>query len=603
MKSLKFTIFLKLCTLIVILGYTSSIYAQLGCCDINAASPSAPTTIGVTTYTTVDVDMYLDPTYGCEAVLSKATIPNITASYPNCTRWTFWRAVPTGAYPATPTDLISSGAAVTFNTALQQYNQVVFNVDSLLFHNANAVAPYSNTTRDIYYYVTVSNPNNPTCMSHPIMLRINLFDNIAPTVTCPSPITQTHTIACNDNIEYLCPGDLVLSDLSDNCSDEEDLTYMIEITDACGTTFGPFTEDDFLATYDCSLTDGFPFQVGLNTISHIVTDQFGNESSCITEVIIKRPDPVIGCNPGPITVALPGLNYDGRDTAYLFGNAFLSFFDDPCISGAEILTPAGTPGGYHVRLSFNPTDISSFKDTLTLTCPDVNQLRTVYIRIFDEDAIDCAGNPISRYSDYCPSTVRLIDTHGPRIICPPAVSIECDDVSVGTSPTGLYNYFRSLPTSISASQDSLKVWPRVSDNCNNLTVTYYDSIPNVLGSNCYSIYRIWTVTDNNLQFSTFASSKCIQQISIYDITRPTITSITGPATYYCTNPLPQVNLVLSDNCASATDLSNQLEVLSTISTQATALNNYSHYNYSVTRNYRVHDNCGNFRDTFHITSY
>jgi predicted nucleic acid-binding Zn ribbon protein len=117
-----------------------------------------------------------------------------------------------------------------------------------------------------------------------------------------------------------------------------------------------------------------------------------------------------------------------------------------------------------------------------------------------------------------------------------------------------------------------------SDNCDDeLNITFNEStVPAECG---YSIYRVWTATDN-CQNTLVVD----QLITITDLTNPVLYNVPADVTIECGNDIPSIStdVYATDNCVE------DVNILVTEETVDLACG------YQIVRMYRAYDDCGNF---------
>jgi uncharacterized repeat protein (TIGR01451 family) len=171
------------------------------------------------------------------------------------------------------------------------------------------------------------------------------------------------------------------------------------------------------------------------------------------------------------------------------------------------------------------------------------------------------------------------DITSPTISCPAPRTVRC----AADVPAYVNNY-----------GDFVAAGGSVTDNCSSTCTVVWvsDDISNQNCTNQYTITRTYRATDANGNSAT-----CQQTITVNDDVSPAIASCPSPVSVKCTKdvPVPVANYAsfnslggsASDNCTA----SNLLVVLF----QSDAITNQSCSNrYTLTRTYRVEDECGNF---------
>ncbi|MDZ4749401.1 MAG: hypothetical protein SH808_13015, partial [Saprospiraceae bacterium] len=126
-------------------------------------------------------------------------------------------------------------------------------------------------------------------------------------------------------------------------------------------------------------------------------------------------------------------------------------------------------------------------------------------------------------SDTCVQVITVIDTVAPILICPPFITIQCDE---STDPSN---------TGMATASDACDPTPEV---------TYIDIPKSGPCPQQYTIDRIWFGTDSCGNTSIF----CRQEIQIIDTTPPVITC-PADLTMECSDPLPNDSPTATDNCS------------------------------------------------------
>ncbi|MGB4846546.1 MAG: hypothetical protein WBP41_01440, partial [Saprospiraceae bacterium] len=419
------------------------------------------------------------------------------------------------------------------------------------------------------YRATDACGNFATCTQ-----TITVFDNIAPLITCPPPIT----VSCANMVPTANPG-LVTS--TDNCNGVVTNTFVVDV----------------ISGQTC---------VNRFTISRIyrATDVCGNSSTCTqTITVFDNTPPTIAC-PGDVTVQcanqvpLPSTtsvttsdNCGGVATVTFVSDVFsnqicTNRFDitrtyrafDECGNSATCaqnihvfdttppsitcpvnttvqcasLVPIPNPGLVIATDNCNGLATVTFVDDVisAQTCINRYNVTRTY------RAIDECGN-----SATCSQTITVFDNTAPFIMCPGNITVQC------ASQVPLPN-----PTLVTAS-----------DNCNGLaTVSFVDDvISNQTCTNRYNVTRTYRAIDE-----CGNSASCSQTITVFDNTIPFI-MCPGNVTVQCASQVPTPNTALvtaSDNCNGPASVTFVNDVI----TNQTCTNRYN-----VIRTYRATDECGN----------
>ncbi len=381
---------------------------------------------------------------------------------------------------------------------------------------------------------------------------IAISDNVAPSMTCPAPLT----VGCDNGInpkltgepsaiDNCTPGELLKFSYTDiiegkiDCSGYGTVTRTWLVEDLCGNvsscvqiinvepingpkiicpgdlTIGcdeslePSNTGVATATTDCqkpgeiaiTYQDNFTGQTGCNGTGALVrtwiaTDPCGVSSTCRQVITITDSEPpVINC-PGDIV-----------------------------ISCEESSAPAST-GLPETSDNCTPRDkmVVSYKDDLSkLTgCNGTGSITRTWT------ATDLCGQ-----SAVCTQTIAIRDEKVPVIVCAADVTISCEE-SLNPTNTGR---------------------PVVSDNCSSvseLKVTYADDVSGL--NKCGGtgvVKRTWTVED-----ACGFKSTCTQNITIQDTKVPKLTCPAEIIISCDQDPSPSLTgqPTVSDNCSGGSDL-------------------------------------------------
>ncbi|CAA6799935.1 MAG: Proprotein convertase P-domain protein [uncultured Aureispira sp.] len=307
-----------------------------------------------------------------------------------------------------------------------------------------------------------SSNNTASCVT-----QVTIQDNIAPAVSC-----QTRTVYINaSGIVTIHPDSvLVYPTTSDNC----------------GTLTRTFSTGNTI-TYTCD-------SIGARTVQVLVTDNFGNSSSCITTVtVIDTIAPIASCRPVPFTLQLDSFGV-GCVTPFDInnGSSDLCSLDTMLINGVD-------------SFCFNCNNIGG--NTMTLS------------------VLDSSGNQST-----CLASVIVADVLNPTALC--------HDTTVYLGATGITTV---LPADIDAGSG---------DNCsfttsiNNQTSISYNC--NQVGVNSVQLI----VIDNSGN-----QSQCLSNITVLDSITP-VASCIAPgnlnvyldASCFASLPATVFNNGSTDNC-------------------------------------------------------
>ncbi len=443
--------------------------------------------------------------------------------------------------------------------------------------------------------VTASN----TCGSVGCTFTVTVVDNIPPTITCPSAITQNSASgSCNASVNVPAPT------YGDNCSVSK-LTWAMT---GATTASSPPTGINEVGTYT--------FNVGVTTVTYTVTDAAGNPANCAFSVTItdNTPPVISGC-PTNMTVNTG----PGRTTC----NQIASWADptalDNCSGVLTYATRSHAPGALFnvgtttVTYTFKDTSGNTETCTFTVTVVDntpptftVPAATTVYT-----DATCAAnilpaqtGSPFTLF-DNCTLSTSLVVSYSDGANVPGTcsgnysftrswgVTDAAGNSSTQTQVISVHDNVRPLitvPLDVnlqcgSSTLPGITGTATATDNCSGtISITYTDL---ATGGTCDQVItRTWRATDNCGNFQTGN-----QIIRVTDTQPPTV-SLIFPTSVACPGSVPDPDpgiVIASDNCGTVTvthfdDVANGL----------TAKPGYCPE--SITRTYRVTDICGNYTD-------
>ncbi len=419
------------------------------------------------------------------------------------------------------------------------------------------------------YRATDACGNSSTCLQ-----TISVFDNVAPSITCPPNVTvscigqvpaiNVSAVMTSDN----CGGTVTVTHVSDQisgtmCSNKLTLTRTYRAIDACGNSatcaqvilvndqtppsitcpaaitvtcasqVPTPSPGSVVASDNCggSPTVVFVSDVTVNqtctnkymvTRTYRATDACGNSSTCTQAITVNdQTPPTISC-PANITVTCASLVPVPNTTSVGAG--------DNCTGGVTIT---------HVQ------DIISNQ-----TCTNRYLVTRTY------RATDACGN-----SATCNQLITVNDQTPPAITCPANITVQCA---------------AQVPIPNTANVTS-------SDNCNGVpTVTFVNDVTvNQTCVNRYMVQRTYRATDE-----CGNSSTCQQTITVFDNTLPAITC-PPDLTVQCASQVPGPNtgsVTASDNC-------NGTPVVTFVSD--VTVNQSCANRYTLNRTYRATDECGN----------
>jgi len=236
------------------------------------------------------------------------------------------------------------------------------------FNNtANASDIYPVGTTLVTWTFTDNSGNISTC-SH----TVTVIDNIFPTITCPGNVTVTATPP-DCFVPQIIVGNPVITE---NCP-----AYLLTWTKTGATTAN-----------GTGLVNNTPFNVGVTTVTYIVTDASNNVATCTFTVTVEDdlPPTFVQCPPGIIVGNDPGL----------------------CSAAITVPVPQVTdPCGEIVSVINDYNNTNNASDTYPVGITEVTWTIT-----------DASGNTTS-----CIQIIEVRDTERPVIDCP-------DDVTAIATP-------------------------------------------------------------------------------------------------------------------------------------------------------------------------
>ena len=274
---------------------------------------------------------------------------------------------------------------------------------------------------------------------------IAVKDTSAPNITCPPSLSVGTTSSIQCKATVILPG----ATITDDCSSNFNVTM--------------HTPAGFITGNGGVIHD---VNVGNYNLTYTVTDDCGNTSSCATTLSVSDDDaPTVICDEFTVTT----LNSNGL--AVVFATTFDDGTYDNC--GPVVLSAR--------RMTAMCGEQPVFGPTVTFCCEDVGEAIAVEMQ-----ATDLSGN-----SNSCMVTVHVDDNSDPAILCPPNVTLNCQQDPGDLSLTGE---------------------PTVYLACGTADVTFSD-IENLNLCDVGFITRTWTATSGNGN-----SNSCSQTITLIDDT-------------------------------------------------------------------------------------
>lgn len=235
---------------------------------------------------------------------------------------------------------------------------------------------------------------------------IEISDSEGPSFTCPADYTVTTnttgghyntqhgTSSCAATIVPACPT------LTDNCSDETslDITWGFDM-DGDGVVD---VQNGHISDWNC--TDPIVLPLGENIVTYTAYDNCYNSTVCsVTITVEDNTPPVAICK--QFTVV--SLSNDG------FAHVYASVFDNGSYDDCHLvdMKVKRMDDGDNCGI-----DEDTFEDHITLCCADIGTTVMVQFRVYDDGGFN-----------ECMVEVEVQDKIAPSVICPPNVTINCDD--------------------------------------------------------------------------------------------------------------------------------------------------------------------------------
>lgn len=363
--------------------------------------------------------------------------------------------------------LDAAGVVTVFPTAIDSNSTDNCGLVEYLINNSSGVIYTCANLGTQVATLTVrdSSGNTATCTS-----QITIQDNIAPTVSC-----QTKTVYINTSGVVTVNPDsvLVFPATNDNCG-------ISNTTFSIGNTI----------TYNCD-------SIGSRTVQVLVTDNYGNTSSCVTTIsIVDTIAPTASCRPVPFTLQLDSFGV-GCVTPFDIdnGSADLCSLDTMLVNGVD-------------SFCFNCNNLGG--NTVTLS------------------VLDSSGNQST-----CTANVVVTDVINPTALC--------KDTAIYLGATGVVTVF---PADIDAGS---------SDNC-SFTSSINNSSSVTFNCNQVGINSVQLIITDNAGLPG-NQSQCTANITILDSITPVANCITPgnldiylDASCFASIPAFTLNNGSTDNC-------------------------------------------------------
>ena len=406
---------------------------------------------------------------------------------------------------------------------------------------------------DVQQTITVNDNTNPTA------------SNPAPVaVQCTADIPAVDVTVVNDEADNCTANPTVthLSDVSDNNSCPETITRTYRITDDCGNFID--VQQTITVNDNTNPTASNPAPVAVQCAADIpavdVTVVNDEADNCTANPTVTHLSDVSDNNSCPETIT----------RTYRITDDCGNFIDVQ-----QTIT---------VNDNTNPT--ASNPAPVAVQC--AADIPTVDVTVVNDEADNCTANPtVTHLSDVsdnnsCPETItrtyRITDDCGNFIDVQQTIT-----VNDNTNPTAS----NPAPVAVQCAADIPAVDVTVvndeADNCTaNPTVTHLSDVSD--NNSCpETITRTYRITDDCGNFIDVQ-----QTITVNDNTNPTASN-PAPVAVQCTADIPAVDVTVvndeADNCTANPTVTHLSDVSDNNSCPET-----------ITRTYRITDDCGNFID-------
>ncbi|MBP7184068.1 MAG: T9SS type A sorting domain-containing protein [Saprospiraceae bacterium] len=512
------------------------------------------------------VDLYLDPNPGGQipglpgssgqALLNSSVISSrINSSGAGCTNFTFY-------YAGTGTDADPDYApsSATFSSTLPSSSSVYFDCDSIPSNGFNNSSGLSEPipcgfglgiNQYYWYYVTIGDGPGPNQESSPALLAVIVHDITPPIVVCPSDKVIT-AVCTGDALPGAQTVTLQVPAAQDNC-------YTSLVT-AEYSVDGGSTFTSIVGSLPRTLN--LSFNLGTTNVIYRYTDIHNNSTQCSFNVSVNAQSPVAQCL-GNIYSTIDNVNGESVIMASMLNQGSY----DPCTSPDNLIYLISRTEAFS-SLTYTPS--------ITFGCNDqFNTPIPVYFRAVADANANGVYDAGERVSNRCITYLTLHDSWGPTLMCGPNSIISCENAA-------------SIPTASWTSLDA----PMIMDNCpgkitKNAPVDLIEE-GTIIGSNCYTILRTWSVTDQN----NGLTASCQQRIEVQDLIQPVFNSFSNQY-IFCGDAIPAFRPTASDNCDNLPNIA----LIDSTSNQTPIAGSYNFYNFTVTRKFRAVDNCGNYKET------
>ncbi len=336
-----------------------------------------------------------------------------------------------------------------------------------------------------------------------------------------------------------CPGDTVLNISIGSCTASGELSLPSNIEGLCGgNEFNAETFEGGILNVMGSLEDGDltilaqDFAPGTHHVQYMVTDSCDNVFECEFEVVVPPASAVVVLKQN-VVVALAPSSTSGNAMTTLYPLDIDNGSHNPCSSiKLEIRRETDLcdiPGNATYNADGHPNDgdpdpnSANYDpdegESVKFCCEDLTNMLydvdgdgmndigyiKVWMRVWDDTNLDgIPGNEDDSYVEAW-TFVKVVDQLAPAIVCPPDITLKCNEDFQNPDVTG---------------------WAEGYASCGSVPVEYTDIIINISACNVGFIRKRWNIVGASNIF-------CDQTITVEDLDGPV--TVTFPPDYSTAN--------------------------------------------------------------------
>lgn len=303
----------------------------------------------------------------------------------------------------------------------------------------------------------------PTCGSGKKIIRTwTVLDWCEPLVTGVNPLISTQLIKFIDKTapQITCVDDFTVSADNNDCTADA-LLPAILASDNCGSTTIQISTPYGVLNTNGGVINGFP--IGDYDIKYTVSDECGNDTSCVAKMtVIDNLEPVAIC------IELLSVSLTSNGMAEINATAFdAGSYDNCCLDFFEVK-----------RMSQPNRD---YGPSVVFDCDDIPNITMVNVRVWD-----CYGN-----SNECMVEVETEDKLRPTLVCPPNITLGCNDDPFDLAVTGDVTNLEVCAISNASFDDDVNI-----DKCDIGTVRRTFTASDASGNTGRCVQMI-TIINNN----------------------------------------------------------------------------------------------------------